>query len=75
MEEGIEVNPDAAELLAAMALVYINKGDLRHAKEYLDEAEDIDADLDIVQAVHAYYDEARQAQQTTAKTKRKVTKI
>ena len=63
LEEGIEINPDAAELLAAMALVYINKGDLRHAKEYLDDAEDIDEELDIVQAVHGYYDEARQAQQ------------
>lgn len=63
LEEGIEINPDAAELLAAMALVYINKGDLRHAKEYLDDAEDIDEELDIVQAVHGYYDDARQAQQ------------
>ncbi len=63
LEEGIEINPDAAELLAAMALVYINKGDLRHAKEYLDDAEDIDEELDIVQAVHGYYDDARQVQQ------------
>jgi tetratricopeptide (TPR) repeat protein len=63
LEEGIEINPDAAELLAAMALVFINKGDLRHAKEYLDDAEDIDEELDIVQAVHGFYDDARQAQQ------------
>ena len=71
MEGGIEINPDAAELLAAMALVCINKGDLRHAKEYLDEAEDIDENLDIVQAVRTYYNEARQTQQRPQKQKGK----
>jgi tetratricopeptide (TPR) repeat protein len=75
LQEGIELNPDAAELLAALALVYINKGDLRHAKEYLDEAEDIDENLDIVQAVHTYYNEARQAQQRPQKQKGKSRKF
>jgi tetratricopeptide (TPR) repeat protein len=75
LEEGIEINPDAAELLAAMALVFINKGDLRHAKEYLDDAEDIDEELDIVQAIHGFYDEARQAQQRPQKQKGKSRKF
>jgi len=56
LEEGLTNNPDDADLLASMALVYINKGNLRLAKEYLDEAEEIDADLDLVQVVRQLYD-------------------
>ncbi len=75
LEEGLVINPDAADLLAGMALICINKGDLRQAKEYLDEAEDIDPDEDIVQVVHQYYEEARKAQKQPQKPKGKTRKF
>jgi tetratricopeptide (TPR) repeat protein len=56
VEEGLEVNPDAADLLATLAMVHIQDDDLDSARQYLEEAEDIDDELEIVQTVRQIYD-------------------
>ena len=70
LEDGLEINPASPELLATLALVYIQGGDLREAKELLDEAEEIDPDLEIVQEVRRIY-EAQRAQRQASKPKSK----
>jgi tetratricopeptide (TPR) repeat protein len=48
LKEGREANPDSAHLLVLLASTYMET-DIRHAEELLDEAEEIDPDLELVQ--------------------------
>jgi len=49
--QGIRALPQSALLRALMAMVYVQKKDRRRAQEYLSEAERLDPNLDVVQAV------------------------
>ena len=51
ISQGIRALPQSAHLRALMATVYFHQNDRRRAKEYLEEAERINPNLDIVQAV------------------------
>ncbi len=49
LEDGLSLFPDEPELYAAFAIAEIQSGNLRNAEEYLDMAEEIDADVELVQ--------------------------
>jgi tetratricopeptide (TPR) repeat protein len=51
LAQGIRNIPYSAHLRALMAMVYIEKGDRRRALEYVQEAERINPELEIVQAI------------------------
>jgi len=71
VEEGLEVNPDAADLLATLAMVHIEGDDLDSARECLEEAEDIDDELEIVQTVRRIYDARESERRSLFKFKSK----
>ncbi|MGH2478164.1 MAG: tetratricopeptide repeat protein [Ktedonobacteraceae bacterium] len=54
LAQGIGALPQSAHLRALMSAVYLEKGDRRRALEYLNEAERLNPDLEIVQALHAF---------------------
>jgi tetratricopeptide (TPR) repeat protein len=51
VSQGIRTIPQSAHLRALMSLVYLEQGDNRRAREYLQEAERINPDLEIIQAL------------------------
>ncbi len=51
VEQGLRYRPDSAHLHALLAAIYSEKGDRRHAQSELAEAERINPDLEVVQAV------------------------
>jgi protein involved in temperature-dependent protein secretion len=51
VEQGIQANPSSAHLKALLAGVLVEMGDRRHARAILEEAERINPNLDIVQAM------------------------
>jgi tetratricopeptide (TPR) repeat protein len=51
VEQGIQANPSSAHLKALLAGVLVEMGDRRHARAMLEEAERINPNLDIVQAM------------------------
>lgn len=51
INQGIRALPQSAALRALMALIYIEKGDSRRAHEYLVEAEHLNPNLEIIQAI------------------------
>lgn len=48
-EQGLERNPESIELLTSMTKVCIAQGKLKEAEEYLEEAEDLDPDDQLVE--------------------------
>lgn len=72
LAQGIDANPFAADIMAAQAMLYINAGNLRKAEELIEEAEEIDPDMEIVFMVRQVIDLQKlqiQQQQRTAGTK------
>ncbi|HXX77076.1 MAG TPA: tetratricopeptide repeat protein, partial [Ktedonobacteraceae bacterium] len=51
VEQGLLRRPDSAHLHALLAAIYSEKGDRRQAQSELTEAERINPDLEVVQAV------------------------
>jgi cytochrome c-type biogenesis protein CcmH/NrfG len=51
VERGLRNIPRSAHLLALLASIYMETGDLRQAQSTLAEAEEIDAKLEIVQSL------------------------
>ncbi len=49
LEDGLSLFPDEPELYAAFAIAEIQSNNLRNAEEYLDMAEEIDAEVELVQ--------------------------
>ena len=49
LREGLTVNPDAADLFAALSLVYLQGNDTRSAAKYLEQAEALDSEDEMVQ--------------------------
>ncbi len=52
VEQGLRRRPDSAHLHALLAAIYSENGDRRRAQSELSEAERINPDLEVVQAVH-----------------------
>ena len=52
VERGLRNIPRSAHLLALLASIYMETGDLRRAQSTLAEAEEIDAKLEIIQSLH-----------------------
>ncbi|MBV9229497.1 MAG: tetratricopeptide repeat protein, partial [Chloroflexi bacterium] len=71
LEQGLEIAPDSAELLAILAMVLMQQGDLRTAGELLDEAEEIDPELEVVQKVRETYNTLKLALRPPSKHKAK----
>lgn len=67
LQKGLDENPFAADLMAAQAMVYINEGDIRKAEEIIEEAEEIDPEVELVYVVRQVIDmqkeQMRQQQQ------------
>jgi tetratricopeptide (TPR) repeat protein len=49
LEEGLRINPGSAQLRAFLALAASESGDYRKAEELLDEAEQLDPELDMIE--------------------------
>jgi len=62
LREGLEVNPDAADLFAALSLVYMQGNDIRNAAKYLEQAETLDSEDEMVQEARQMFN-AQKAQQ------------
>lgn len=70
LKQGLKHAPDSADLLATLSIAYLRGGDLRSAEKYLEQAEDIDEDLDIVQtASRALQEQKKQRQGIAGKMK------
>lgn len=66
LDQGM-IHSESAELVAAHALSYIYANDLRNAEDYLLEAEEIDAENELVQNVRRLYDSRKAAQKRGGK--------
>ena len=71
LQLGEEENPEAVDIIAAFALLYIRKQDLDTAQEYLEEAERLDPGLEQVQMVRMIFDAAKEQERQQRKQKSK----
>jgi len=71
LEEGLEENPDAAELMAYLSIVHLQNKDLQNAYAYLVDAENTDPELEIVQVARQRYNAEKTAQRQSPKQKSK----
>jgi tetratricopeptide (TPR) repeat protein len=62
--QGLEAIPDSADLLVAQAIILINKGDFVQAEQSLDEAEEIDPEVELLQEARTLLLMERQKSQT-----------
>ena len=51
LEQGLRSLPKSVHLLALLSSVYLQSGDLRHAQALLAEAEQVDPNYELVQAI------------------------
>lgn len=71
LEEGLEENPDSAELMAYLSIVHLQNKDLQSAYSYLVDAENTDPELEIVQVARQRYNAEKTAQRQSPKPKSK----
>ncbi len=71
LEEGLEENPDSAELMASLTLLHLENKDLLNAHAYLVDAENTDPELEIVQLARQRYNAEKAAQRQSSKPKSK----
>ncbi len=69
LRAGLNVNPDAADLLAALALVYLQGSDVRSAAKYLEQAEALDSEDDMVQEARKMFNAQKTQQRTQQRYK------
>jgi tetratricopeptide (TPR) repeat protein len=69
LREGLDVNPDAADLLAALALVYLQGNDTRSAAKYLEQAEALDPEDEMVQQTRQMFNAQRTQQRSQQRYK------
>lgn len=67
LQEGLQWDSEAPDLLAQLSIVYTQGNDLRTAQKYLQQAEDIDDENEIVQKARALYNERRAKQRAVIK--------
>ena len=70
LEQGLRVNQDSAELRVYLAIVLIAMGDDRRAEKLLDEAEEIDPDLEFIQTLRQALKQTSPQKHTARKKKR-----
>jgi tetratricopeptide (TPR) repeat protein len=61
LQQGVQANPESAELLTLLSATYIDS-DLRRAEELLEQAENLDPDMEIVQMYRQIINMRKQAQ-------------
>lgn len=69
IRQGIEENTDAADLQAALAMIYLQSGDIRSAERYLRLAEEIDDEDEFVQAARESFNEMKKHQPSQSGSK------
>ncbi|TMC19889.1 MAG: hypothetical protein E6J34_14415 [Chloroflexi bacterium] len=69
LEQGLEVDDESPDLLVAFTLLYMGQKDFHTAQDYLEEAEEVAPDLDIVRETRAKFNLARTEHQRQAKAK------
>ncbi len=69
LREGLDVNPDAADLFAALSLVYLQSSDIRSAAKYLEQAEALDAEDEMVQEARQMFNAQKAQQRSQQKVK------
>lgn len=67
--QGLEINDDDIGILGKLTEVYIQKGELKEAEQYLDAAEEISPDSAFVQELRASFDEARAEKRRAMKSR------
>jgi Tfp pilus assembly protein PilF len=67
LQEGLQWSSEAPDLLAQLSLVYMQDNDLRTAHKYLQQAEEVDDQHEIVQKARARYNELRVQQRAISK--------
>ena len=70
LEQGLRVNQDSAELRVSLAMVLVAMGDDRGVEKLLDEAEEIDPDLELIQTVRQALKQTSPQKHTARKKKR-----
>ncbi len=70
LEQGLRVNQDSAELRVYLAIVLVAMGDDRRAEKLLDEAEEIDPDLEFIQTARQALKQISLQKRTARKKKR-----
>ena len=56
LEQGMVANPLAADIKAALAMLYLGTGDLSRAEELIEEAEELDPELELVNIIRQVID-------------------
>ena len=69
LQQGLEINQDDIGILGKLTEVYIQKGELKEAEQYLDAAEEISPDSTFVQELRASFDEARAEKRRAMKSR------
>jgi tetratricopeptide (TPR) repeat protein len=69
LREGLDVNPDAADLFAALALVYLQGNDTRSAAKYLEQGEALDPEDELVQEARQVFNAQRTQQRSQQRYK------
>ena len=73
LEQGMVANPLAADIKAALAMLYMGTGDLDRAEELIEEAEELDPELELVNIIRQVIDmqklQMQQQQQRPAGSK------
>ena len=69
LRAGLDVNPDAADLFAALSLVYLQGNDTRSAAKYLEQAEALDPEDEMVQQTRQMFNAQRTQQRSQQKYK------
>lgn len=67
LQDGLQWNAEAPDLLAQLSIVYMQDNDLRTAYKYLQQAEEVDEHHEIVQKARARYNELRVQQRAISK--------
>src|SRR5262249_20700613 len=67
LQEGLQWDSEAPDLLAQLSIAYIHINDLRTAQKYLQQAEDINDEDEVVQKARALYNKRRTQQRAAIK--------
>ncbi|EFH89617.1 tetratricopeptide repeat protein [Ktedonobacter racemifer] len=69
LQQGLEINEDDIGILGKLTEVYIQKGELKEAEQYLEAAEEISPDSAFVQELRANLDQARTEKRRAMKSR------
>ena len=61
-KQGLAIDPESVDLLAMVSLAYLQNNDLRNAGKYLDQAEELDEEHQLVQVARSAYNQLKKQQ-------------